>query len=115
MDTTWKLTVEFDSKDDAEQLLQIIDDWTAGGLHSLWRSTYSGFDNPPYWPNELYLLVSGIEEVTSETSLVDRGMSVYLHKMRTIDLMERSARAEAEAEKYGVAMEIGIDMEGSND
>ena len=25
------------------------------------------------------------------------------------------AEAEAEAEKYGVAMEIGIDMEGSND
>jgi hypothetical protein len=74
MDTTWKLTVEFDSKDDAEQLIQIIDDWTAGGLHSLWRSTYSGFDNPPYWPNELYLLVSGLEEVTSETSLVNRGM-----------------------------------------
>ena len=103
MNTTWKLTVEFDSKDDAEHLLQIIDDWEGGGLHSLWR--YAGASgDPPYTPNELYLLVSGIEEVTSETSLVNRGM------------MERSARAEAEAEKYGIAMEIGIDiMEGSND
>ena len=73
MDTTWKLTVEFDSKDDAEQLLQIIDDWE-------------------------------LEEVTSETSLVRRIMTA-----------SDSARAEAEAEKYGVAMEIGIDMEGSND
>ena len=87
MDTTWKLTVEFDSKDDAEHLLQIIDDWETEGR------------------NELSLLVSGLEEVTSETSLVRRIMTA-----------SDSARAEAEAEKYGVAMEIGIDiMEGSND
>ena len=104
MNTTWKLTVEFDSKDDAEHLLQIIDDWEGGGLHSLWR--YAGAsDDPPYTPNELSLLVSGLEEVTSETSLVSRIM-----------MASDSARAEAEAEKYGVAMEIGIDsMEGSND
>ena len=86
MNTTWKLTVEFDSKHDAEQLLQIIDDWETEGR------------------NELSLLVSGLEEVTSETSLVSRIMTA-----------SDSARAEAEAEKYGVAMEIGIDMEGSYD